>query len=738
MTKLWRADWLTDPSFLGMPKPELFHKELDGGDKVATHLPDLQHHHWYARKGFEVSASELGEEKVLLEITGDDYYKVYINGSFLAQGPAQSEAGHYYYNRLDVRHALCPGKNVIAVHVYYQGLLNRAYNSADYRQGFIAELSIGDQLLLKSDESWKAIRAEENRPGEVFGYDTQFTEHLDSRSSMGNWRNTDYDDSNWPHAAVNKNADYTFALQPTPVLAVYEKKPKQIEQLDPGHYLIDFGEEITGHFAMKARGEAGEEVEILSGEELLGDRKAVRYEMRCNCLYRDTWVLSGLEDKFETFDYKGFRYVEVRGPEKALQPESFHAVVRHYPLNEDSCRFTCSDDLMNRIFEICKNGVKYGSQENYVDCPTREKGQYLGDNTVIGHSHMLLSGDLRLYRKAIEQFAGSSAVCDGLMAVVPGHFMQEIADFSLQWPMQLLEYYRYSGDLEFLQSMYPYAERLLNYFRRYERADGLLEHVRDKWNLVDWPDELRDGYDFELSRPVGPGCHNVVNAFYLGCAAAVNTIRHELGIEYDDRLPALKRSYAAAFYDETSGLFVDTEKSSHHSLHSNVLPLLFELAPEEAESTIVDLIRKKRFSCGVYFSYFVLKALARVGQHALIYDFMSSEDEYSWGNMLREGATTCFEAWGKDQKWNTSLCHPWASAPVPLLIEEIIGLKPLQPGWSAIRFAPKAPVSWTYCKLEIEVPSGPVRLEYRDGVWEKSFPPGVNVYEEYTKEKPVD
>ena len=35
--------------------------------------------------------------------------------------------------------------------------------------------------------------------------------------------------------------------------------------------------------------------------------------------------------------------------------------------------------------------------------------------------------------------------------------------------------------------------------------------------------------------------------------------------------------------------------------------------------------------------------------------------------MLDEGATTCYEAWGKEQKWNTSLFHPWASAPAILL-----------------------------------------------------------------------
>ena len=42
-------------------------------------------------------------------------------------------------------------------------------------------------------------------------------------------------------------------------------------------------------------------------------------------------------------------------------------------------------------------------------------------------------------------------------------------------------------------------------------------------------------------------------------------------------------------------------------------------------------------------------------------------DDGAWANMLSEGATTCFEAWGKDQKWNTSLFHPWATAPAIFL-----------------------------------------------------------------------
>ena len=43
--------------------------------------------------------------------------------------------------------------------------------------------------------------------------------------------------------------------------------------------------------------------------------------------------------------------------------------------------------------------------------------------------------------------------------------------------------------------------------------------------------------------------------------------------------------------------------------------------------------------------------------------------------MVKEGASTCYEAWGKEQKWNTSLCHPWASAPISVLIEGILGYR---------------------------------------------------------------
>src|SRR5690625_3444926 len=151
----------------------------------------------------------------------------------------------------------------------------------------------------------------------------------------------------------------------------------------------------------------------------------------------------------------------------------------------------------------------------------------------------------------------------------------------------------------------------------------------------------------------------------------------------------LKESYIQAFYNNKDKLFTDSTQSSHTSLHANIIPLFWGLVPEEAEKSVVNLIRKKRLSCGVYNSYFLLKGLARAGAYDLVYELIISEDKQSWVNMLREGATTCFEAWGKDQKWNTSLCHPWASAPISVIIEDVLGIQPSTPDWEKIKFEQK-------------------------------------------------
>ena len=118
-------------------------------------------------------------------------------------------------------------------------------------------------------------------------------------------------------------------------------------------------------------------------------------------------------------------------------------------------------------------------------------------------------------------------------------------------------------------------------------------------------------------------------------------------------------------------LYTDSETSEHSAIHSNMLPLAFGICSEEYKEKNADFLINKGMRCGTYMAYFYLKALCNAGKKQEAYNAIVSRSPNSWYNMIREGATTCFEAWSKDGKWNTSLFHPWSTAPIIILFEEL-------------------------------------------------------------------
>ena len=659
---IFKSEWITTYDFINLEPLDVFHKE-----NVCVEINDspFKNYHTLFRKRFVLDNTE----KITVRISADDYYKLYINGEFVCQGPAPAYPQNYKYNEVDISSFVKKGENVIAVHVYYQGTINRVWISGDNRQGMIADVYGKNGFLFGTDETWRCCKLEEFS-GETTGYETTYLENIDFRKKERNRKNLEFDDSHYRNALCRRNADYCFCRVPAVNVDVYKKAPRNVERIEKGKYFVDFGEEITGQFYMKIRGKEGQKVRILCGEETQ-DSLYARYDMRCNCKYDETCILSGDEDEFEFFDYKTFRYVNVFTTED-IETQSFCAVVRHHPF-KDIITVESRVPYVEDIWKICRNGVKYAAQEALLDCPSREKGVYLGDFTVSGLSHMYLTGDSEYYKKILYDFADTVNVCKGIMAVANCSLMQEIADFSLQYPMQLVNYYKYTGDTETVKALYPVAKGIIEYFKQFERADGLVENVKDKWNLVDWPMNLRDDYDAVIGKEDEIlDCHNVLNSFYIGSLEALNYLSEILGYE-TTHTQSRKASFVKAFYNHETGLFCDNENLTHSSLHSNVLPLCFGIATEKMQQTLRGYIMKKGLACGVQFSYFVLKALSKIGAYREELELIVNESEHSWVNMLREGATTCYEAWGKEQKWNTSLCHPWASAPVVAIVEDLDG-----------------------------------------------------------------
>ena len=656
--------WITTEDF-AMEKPvDVFRRELDG------ELPQsrIVNYHVHFRKKF----FKEDRESVGIRITADDYYILYVNGSEVCRGPAPAYFDCYNYNEADISDYLVYGENVIAVHVYYQGLINRVWNSGDMRMGLAAEVYSGDKVLFAADETWKYSVAREYS-GETTGYETMFLENIDFTAAEKGWTLPDFDDSAYKSACVKADDDHKLKDFPEPVIDVYRISPERTVKTGEGSYFVDFGHEIAGCFSMEIRGEMGQKLTVMCGEETVcGESLKVRYDMRSSCKYKETHTLSGETDKIENFDYKAFRYVNVETDRGNINPDTFSAIVRHHHFTE-RLKIETGDPRIWDIWNLCKNTLKYGVQEGFLDCPGREKGQYLGDFLVSGAAYLYLTGDAGFYRKTLFDFAASARVFPGMMCVAPGSFMQEIADFSLLYPMMVINYYNCTGDRETVGQLYPTIRNLLNYFRQYERSDGLIEGVWQMWNMVDWPKNLRDGYDIGERNSKNTPCHNVLNAYYIGALKAENAILKILKMPEINDIDRCRNAYIDAFYSEADGLFYDTEEKTHHALHSNVLAAFFELAPKKSHEPIRRLIMEKGLSCGVWFSYFVLKALAKLGAYDDEYALLVNDSEHSWLNMLRQGATTCFEAWGKEQKMNTSLCHPWACSPIIVIVEDFAG-----------------------------------------------------------------
>jgi hypothetical protein len=708
---LAKAAWLRDPVFAGVPVLDLFHREFEPKPEISgpTHV------HTLFRK--DVTLKETPTAATLF-ITGDDYYKFFINGGYVAQGPAPAYHFAYPYYQLDVTNSLRAGVNCLAAHVYYQGLVNRVWNSADNRSGFMLalELRYGDGSVERfvTGEDWRCFQLKAFAAADTIGYKTQFLENIDMRAIPRGWREAGFDDSGWLSPLAGRQ-DHRFELQATAPLQITRYDPVKTDDLGDGRYVYDFGQEIVGHTRLRVRGPAGHVVTVRHAEEL-GDDGLPRFEMRANCRYEEMVTLSDDEDPVEFYDYRAFRYLEVVNAPGA--PEVW-VDVRHHPFDAEKAAFTSDNKILEGTWTICRNAVQMGAQEVFVDCPSREKGQYLGDAVITGRSHVWLTADPSLLRKAILDFVYSRVIHPALMAVAPGSFMQEIADYSLQFPVLVLEYYRLTGD----RATAEYAAKtvyqdLFAYFAGFENKNGLLAGIdkkNAKWVLVDWPENLRDGYDYDYSLKKG---NTVLNAFYYGglrAAAELETLLGGDGGAYNERADRLAVSFAEHLADPETGLYRDAPGSDHHSLHANAVPLAFGLTTGADKARMLELIRSKGLSCGVYIASYVIEGCFKAGDAALGFALLTATDEHSWSEMLRHGATTCMEAWGPDQKWNTSWLHPWGSCPIYLLGQYVFGLSPAAPGWKGVRVAPPSIPELPAMELKVPLPSGSIIARYTPG-----------------------
>lgn len=623
----------------------------------------LQNKHILFRDYFEYK----GTDKVYLFYSADDFANVYINGKFVSQGPAICFPFHQYYVKVDITKYVKSGTNSLAIHSYYQGLINRAYYSGDLRHMVIFDVVSNNNVLVFSSTKTKTINHSGFSISHIagwinendFNYNTDFVENYDSNSKEDKFYLEDFDDSKWNASFVRNNVDYKLYKLNIKPLVFEEILP--IIKAKNEHIIYDLKQEIVGYPFIKIKGKQNQIIKIMCGEELNEDG-SVRYDERCNCKYIEEWKLSGKEDTFIPLTYKAFRYIELSS-DSSFEIISLKAIARHYPF-KDRLHLKFEDKNINKVYKLCKNTIKYGVQDAFLDCPSREKGQYFGDGVYSSLTHVLLTGDTSLYKKFIVDAFSTSKIDKCLTAQGPCSYYQTIAEFPLFLVISLNYYLKMTGDKKFISKQKNNVKKLINsYYKKYFNKKDNLISVYDRWNVVDWPMQARDGYDFELPQHGKTnGYHNVMNAYYLW---ALKVCKNLYGETFNCDLASFEKSYKKAFFRNNE--FKDSLTSEKSSLPSMVLGNLVcaNLSKENKEKLILT-IKKKRLSCSnLFITPLMFLFLKENGQDALIKELLLDKD--GWLNMIKEGATTTFEAFSKEKKWNTSLLHTMFSFPILFL-----------------------------------------------------------------------
>jgi len=642
--------WITTAEFAELSPRNVFHRQLDKLD-----LPCDEHRNRHILYRADFTLDSLPTEATM-RITADDYYKLYINGLWVGQGPAPTYHFQYGYNTYNVLPFLKPGRNVVAIHTLYQGLINRVWQSGDQRHGMICDLYADGSCILSSSASFRTAYHTAYKEEGTTGYQTQFLETYDSRAAECLFMEPDFDDSGWLPAVPKTNDDHVTVMQNTPVLETEVIKPVILQKRNQ-ELFVDFGTTAVGYLVATAKGPTGESITVRLGQELT-QAGEVQYELRANCHYEEQWILSGNTDRLDWFDYKSFRYASLLLP-KETEIIDIYLLARHYPFQltaklKPSYR---GDPSMESIWSLCVNTLRLGVQEVIQDCMEREKGFYLGDGCYTSLAHMILTGDDRMARKLIDDAFSASFITPGLVTCMDCSFMQEIAEYPLIMVYLIWWHYRLTGDMEYLEQHYQDVIALLESYRRDYEREYLLSHL-DKWCVVEWPKNFQDGYDVDITEgKICEEAHVSINAYYLEAIHTANRIADVLGKPaFRDTKPMVKAFYQS-FYDFEEHLFCDGEHSRHKSYIGNIFPFAYHLCPDNSfEENMRNMIASRKASDLSFFGTFaLLQGLCSRGDQPLLDRVL--HDDGAWLRMLREGATTTFEGWGKDTKWNTSLFH---------------------------------------------------------------------------------
>ncbi|MDJ1433243.1 family 78 glycoside hydrolase catalytic domain [Halostagnicola sp. A-GB9-2] len=645
----WDANWIRRPSEI----------DIDG----ATDFERGQF--TYARREFALP-DDASVERARASVAASHQYELSVNGERVDRGQSFSYPDHHYYKTIDLADALETGENAIGALFTWHG---EGQGRPTGEPGFLCQLEIeladGSERTIVTDEAWRLREAEWDEDAPVRNEEVgEAVELIDGRDAPSDWAGPGFDDETWKPAGVigrHPTEPWERLIAQNREVVGSQVEPVTVTRVDDETYVADFGRIYAGIPEITFKGgTAGHRVDVRAGYRLRGDRMVDEQEGTQWTDMHYAYVQRDGDCTFRPFNYLGVRYLQIDAPGEELDPEqvSLRALHNEVP-DEHAATFESSNETVDDVFELARHSTLYGCQEQFIDTPTREKGQFLVDALNISAVSTRAFGERALTRQAIREFVRSHYrywVAEGrINAVYPnGDGKRDIPDFTEAFPEWVWQYYRMSGDRSILEAAYPVVRAITEYIADHVDAEtGLVMNLSGgeggpyEEGIVDWPPEMRYGYDRDWPART---TINILGANAFAKAAAIAEELECPGGElerYRERRAALESAVQEHLFD--GELYVDgcgaSGRSESRSQHANALALAFGLVPDEAIDRVADHVAEMGMQMGPMMVPWLCEALEAADRTDALVDLLTNPDDDGWANILEQGGTFTWETW---------------------------------------------------------------------------------------------
>jgi len=693
------------------------------------------------RRSFDVGKPV---KRARLYAIGLGYCELRVNGQAVSDhvlDPAwTSFERRVYYTCEDLTEKLEDGENVLAAMLgngWYNPLPLRMWGRINIRDSLavgrpqlraqlIIEYEDGSTQTVASDETWRVT------PGPILRNSVYLGEEYDARRESPGWDRPGFDASDWQSASTADSKLGELRTLPIPPIRVTATlTPVGMNEVSPGVYVFDLGQNFAGWVRLRVQGPRGTTVRMRMGECLYpdgtlnpmtavaGQIKGLREDGTPRggpgapevAWQSNSYTLRGGDPEEYTprFTFHGFRYVEVTGYPGTPTLES----VEGLRLNTDiqsAGSFSCSNERFNQLHEMVQWTLLSNLFSVQSDCPAREKFQYGGD--IVATSEMaIFDFDMAsFYAKTVSDFrdavrgAGWFPETAPYVGIAAQNYVEEAGPigWGLAHPLLLAQLYQYYGDRQIVEEHFDAARTWVDLLEQHSDGHIIDRCIGDHESLDPKPIEL------------------IATAHFFQAASLVARFasvleRAEDEAEYRQLALNIKSAFVERFLQPGTGRFgIATQGAQATALHLGLAP---EGEVERAIQRMVDEVlvtHNGHIATGIFGTKYLLDALSRTGHADVAYRMVNEPSYPGWGHMLERGATTIWETWAEsDNVYSQN--HPMFGSVSEWLYKSLAGIRPEESafGFDRFRIEPNMPPGLEWVAASYESVRGTVRSSWR-------------------------